>query len=246
MSAASPRSAEPARAAWWLQTLHLDSLLERLPEQLSGGQRQRVGLARALATDPRVVLLDEPFSALDAPVRAELRRELRRLQREVGLSTVLVTHDPEEAAMLADEIVVVSDGRVLQAGPCREVYRQPISAQVGRLLGIENLFEVDDGHAGRRTLWRVAPEALHVLPVAGVPATSSSSVVSLGSGPIRDIVDLGRAVEVLVALPGHRELCVRLPDLPQLAPGTVVEVYASADAVTRWTAPIEAVEAAGA
>jgi molybdate transport system permease protein len=106
--------ADPARAAWWLQTLHLDGLLDRLPEQLSGGQRQRVSLARALAGDPRVVLLDEPFSALDAPVRAELRRELRRLQREVNLSTVLVTHDPEEAAMLADEIMVVSDGQVLQ------------------------------------------------------------------------------------------------------------------------------------
>ena len=133
--------ADPARAAWWLETLHLDGLLDRLPEQLSGGQRQRVSLARALAGDPRVVLLDEPFSALDAPVRAELRRELRRLQREVNLSTVLVTHDPEEAAMLADEIVVVSDGQVLQSGSCRDVYQRPASAEIGRLLGIDNLFE---------------------------------------------------------------------------------------------------------
>jgi ABC-type Fe3+/spermidine/putrescine transport system ATPase subunit/ABC-type sulfate transport system permease component len=133
--------ADPARAAWWLETLHLDGLLDRLPEQLSGGQRQRVSLARALAADPQVVLLDEPFSALDAPVRAELRRELRRLQRDVNLSTVLVTHDPEEAAMLADEIMVVSDGQVLQSGSCREVYRFPASVKVGRLLGIDNLVE---------------------------------------------------------------------------------------------------------
>ena len=140
--------ADPARAAWWLETLHLDGLLDRLPEQLSGGQRQRVSLARALAADPQVVLLDEPFSALDAPVRAELRRELRRLQRDVNLSTVLVTHDPEEAAMLADEIMVVSDGQVLQSGSCRDVYRRPASVKVGRLLGIDNLFEGAAGADG--------------------------------------------------------------------------------------------------
>jgi molybdate transport system permease protein len=85
------------------------------------------------------VLLDEPFSALDAPVREELRRELRRLQREAGLSTVLVTHDPEEAALLADEILVVDEGRLLQAGPRAEVFARPASPQVARLLGIPNL-----------------------------------------------------------------------------------------------------------
>ena len=117
--------ADPALAAWWLRTLRLDGLESRLPEQLSGGQRQRVALARALAFQPRLVLLDEPFSALDAPVREELRRELRRLQREAGLSTVLVTHDPEEAALLADEILVVDDGGLLQAGPAGRGLRPP-------------------------------------------------------------------------------------------------------------------------
>ena len=101
--------ADPELAVWWLRKLRLDGLEDRFPEQLSGGQRQRVALARALSHAPRLVLLDEPFSALDAPVRDELRRELRRLQRETGLSTVLVTHDPEEAALLADEILVVAD-----------------------------------------------------------------------------------------------------------------------------------------
>jgi molybdate transport system permease protein len=86
--------ADPAVAAWWLTTLHLDGLQDRLPRQLSGGQRQRVSLARALSRGPRLLLLDEPFSALDAPVRDELRRELRRVQRQTGLSSVLVTHDP--------------------------------------------------------------------------------------------------------------------------------------------------------
>ena len=131
--------ADPAVAAWWLRTLQLDGLEGRLPGELSGGQRQRVGLARALSFRPRLVLLDEPFSALDAPVREELRREMRRLQREAGLSTVIVTHDPEEAALLADEILVVDEGRLLQAGPRAEVFARPASPQVARLLGILNL-----------------------------------------------------------------------------------------------------------
>jgi ABC-type Fe3+/spermidine/putrescine transport system ATPase subunit/ABC-type sulfate transport system permease component len=208
--------ANPDRAAWWLETLHLDGLLDRLPEQLSGGQRQRASLARALAGDPRVVLLDEPFSALDAPVRAELRREFRRLQQDVNLSTVLVTHDPEEAAMLADEIMVVSEGQVLQSGSCREVYRRPASVNIGRLLGIDNLFEGVAGAdgmlfvgrdrgpgvpgsgvlvglatglpVGARLLWQVPPEALRVRPVPS-PSDRNGSTVDLGRGPT---VDLGR------------------------------------------------------
>ena len=131
--------ADPALAAWWLRTLRLDGLEGRLPGELSGGQRQRVALARALAFQPRLVLLDEPFSALDAPVREELRRELRRLQRDAGLSTVIVTHDAEEAALLADEIIVIGEGGLLQAGPRAEVFSRPASPQVARLLGIPNL-----------------------------------------------------------------------------------------------------------
>ncbi|MGH3191558.1 MAG: ATP-binding cassette domain-containing protein [Streptosporangiaceae bacterium] len=169
--------ADPARAAWWLETLHLDGLLDRLPEQLSGGQRQRVSLARALAGDPQVVLLDEPFSALDAPVRAELRREMRRLQREVNLSTVIVTHDPEEAAMLADEIVVVSDGQVLQSGSCRDVYQRPASPQIGRLLGIENLFEGASGVGG---VLLAGSDRAPAVPGSGVPG--SGVQVGLATG----------------------------------------------------------------
>ena len=140
--------ADPALAAWWLRTLRLDGLEGRLPGELSGGQRQRVALARALSFRPRLVLLDEPFSALDAPVREELRRELRRLQREAGLSTVLVTHDPEEAALLADEILVVDEGRLLQAGPRAEVFARPASPQVARLLGIPNLIRATVAEPG--------------------------------------------------------------------------------------------------
>jgi ABC-type sulfate/molybdate transport systems ATPase subunit/ABC-type sulfate transport system permease component len=234
--------ADPARAAWWLQTLHLDGMLDQLPEQLSGGQRQRVSLARALAADPRVVLLDEPFSALDAPVRAQLRRELRRLQREVSLSTVLVTHDPEEAAMLADEIMVVSDGRVLQSGSCRDVFQRPASAQIGHLLGIDNLFEggvpieLAPGHsAGTRLLWQVPAEAVRVRPeTAQARADSDGSSVDLGRGRVSDIIDLGRTVELVVELATGGELRARAVELPDLSVGVACRVETDATAVSVW------------
>ncbi len=131
--------ATPGRAAYWLDHLHLDGLQDRYPDQISGGQRQRVALAQALCRSPELLLLDEPFSALDAPVRLELRRELRRLQHDTGLATVLVTHDPEEAAFLADEVIVISDGRALQSGTTRDLFTRPSSPEVARLLGIANL-----------------------------------------------------------------------------------------------------------
>ena len=131
--------ATPGRAAYWLDHLHLDGLQDRYPDQISGGQRQRVALAQALCRSPELLLLDEPFSALDAPVRFELRRELRRLQHDTGLATVLVTHDPEEAAFLADEVIVISDGRALQSGSTRDLFTRPSSPEVARLLGIANL-----------------------------------------------------------------------------------------------------------
>jgi molybdate transport system permease protein len=236
--------ADPARAAWWLHTLHLDGLLDRLPEQLSGGQRQRVSLARALAADPRVVLLDEPFSALDAPVRAELRRELRRLQRDVNLSTVLVTHDPEEAAMLADEIIVVSDGQVLQAGSCRDVYRRPASVTVGRLLGIDNLVEgaagpdlpaglAADLPAGTPVLWQVPPEAVRVRPGQSPPG-AGRAIMDLGPGVVTDVIDLGRTVEVVLELASGVELRARTFELPDLSVGAACRVETEADAVSVW------------
>ena len=138
--------ADPALAAWWLRTLRLDGLEGRLPGELSGGQRQRVALARALSFRPRLVLLDEPFSALDAPVREELRRELRRLQREAGLSTVVVTHDPEEAALLADEILVVDEGRAAAGGAPRRGLR-PSGVSAGRAAPRHP--EPDPRHGGR-------------------------------------------------------------------------------------------------
>jgi ABC-type sulfate/molybdate transport systems ATPase subunit/ABC-type sulfate transport system permease component len=240
----------PARAAWWLTTLQLEGLADRMPEQLSGGQRQRVSLARALAGDPRVVLLDEPFSALDAPVRQELRREMRRLQREVNLSTIIVTHDPEEAAMLADEIMVVSDGRVLQSGPCRDVYQRPSSVEVGRLLGMDNLFQgvaSDPGmprfarHTrefapGTPILWHLPPEALRVR--AGSPSIRQSAAnVEIGLGQVVDIIDLGRSIEVVVKLASGDLVRIRSAEQSNLDEGSRCWLEIDEEALSVWEMP---------
>ncbi len=125
---------DPRAAAHWIARLGLAEFVDRTPEQLSGGQRQRVALARALAYEPQLLLLDEPLSALDRPVREELRRELRRLQHEAGVATVLVTHDSDEAAMLAGDVIMIEAGRSLQSGSLEHVFSQPVSDRVAGLL----------------------------------------------------------------------------------------------------------------
>ena len=178
--------ARPALAAWWLERLGLAGLEDRYPDELSGGQQRRVALARALAVEPRVLLLDEPFTGLDAPVRDRLRRELRRLQREAGLCTVIVTHDPEEAALLADEIIVLDHGRVLQAGtrgglPRAELARGGGAARgsptrtagAGGARGDQQRRGRDPdlrerpGEEGSEVVWCVRPERLEVDRMGG-------------------------------------------------------------------------------
>jgi molybdate transport system permease protein len=263
--------ADPALAAWWLRTLHLDGLEGRLPEQLSGGQRQRVALARALAFRPRLVLLDEPFSALDAPVREELRRELRRLQREAGLSTILVTHDAEEAALLADEILVVDDGRLLQAGPRAEVFSRPASPQVARLLGIPNLAPATvhapgvlavgppEGPAGPGD----AAGLLIAAETRGLPAGADvlwtirpDHVIVLpatADGPdsypaeVDDVADIGTLTIVTVLLRTGQvpatELRVRTTATVPFAPGDPCRVRLPVADITAWPAPAAAGQA---
>lgn len=121
-----------------LDLVQLERLADRYPNQLSGGQRQRVALARALATDPKVLLLDEPFGALDAKVRKDLRRWLRGLHREMGITTIFVTHDQEEALELADRVAILHRGRVQQVGTPAEVYDHPATAFVCDFLGSSN------------------------------------------------------------------------------------------------------------
>jgi sulfate transport system ATP-binding protein len=130
-----PKAEIRERVSALLQLVHLEQFEDRLPSQLSGGQRQRMALARALAIEPKVLLLDEPFGALDAKVRKELRDWLRRLHDEVHVTTVFVTHDQEEALEVADEIVVINEGRVEQIGTPDELYDQPVNDFVMSFLG---------------------------------------------------------------------------------------------------------------
>jgi sulfate transport system ATP-binding protein len=133
-----PRAEIRARVHELLELVQLEGLAKRYPAQLSGGQRQRMALARALAVEPSVMLLDEPFGALDARVRKELRAWLRRLHDEVHVTTIIVTHDQEEAMEVAGQIVVLNDGRVEQVGSPRELYEQPANEFVMGFVGPVN------------------------------------------------------------------------------------------------------------
>jgi molybdate transport system ATP-binding protein len=147
-----------ARVTELVELLGLQGLEDRLPRSISGGQQQRTALGRALAARPRVLLLDEPFTALDSPVRNALRREVTRLRRQLGLLALFVTHDLQEAFALGDRIAVYDQGRVLQCGPREEVFREPASMRVAQLLDARNIFEgrvltSDEGFTEIETPW---------------------------------------------------------------------------------------------
>ncbi len=134
-----PAARIKARTEELLNLIKLTHLAERYPWQLSGGQQQRVALARALAVDPKLILLDEPLSALDARVRSEMRIEIRDVQRRLGIPTIMVTHDQEEALMLADRIVCMNNGGIEQVGSPQELYLRPQTRFVADFVGISNL-----------------------------------------------------------------------------------------------------------
>jgi iron(III) transport system ATP-binding protein len=124
-----------------LEKVKLSGLEERYPGQISGGQQQRVALARALVLNPKILLLDEPLSNLDAKIRVQVRAEIRKLQKELGITTVYVTHDQEEALTLSDRIAVFNQGRVFQVGPPKELYERPANRFVADFIGINNLID---------------------------------------------------------------------------------------------------------
>lgn len=150
-----PQLQRQEQAEQWLAKVRLDGLGKRYPNALSGGQRQRVALARALARDPKVLLLDEPFSAVDQVTRRRLQRELALLRQQIEIPIVLVTHDLEEAAALADQICVLHNGASLQQAAPEALFRRPASPMVARLLDRHNLFEgvVVDVGGQRRLQW---------------------------------------------------------------------------------------------
>jgi sulfate/thiosulfate transport system ATP-binding protein len=175
-----------------LDLVQLDWLGDRYPEQLSGGQRQRIALARALAVEPRVLLLDEPFGALDAKVRKELRRWLARLHEDVNLTSVFVTHDQEEAMEVADRIVVMNKGVIEQIGSPAEVYENPASDFVYHFLGDANRLYVGD--EGYHVLFR--PHEIHL---------SRQAEEGHQAGEVRDIRPLGAITRVTLKIAGQSE-----------------------------------------
>ena len=136
-----PKSARVRRAKEWLERVNLDGLPDRLPANLSGGQRQRVALARALAREPSVLLLDEPFSAVDRETRERLYLELARLKEQLSIPVIMVTHDLNEALLLADKMILISQGVLLQQGTPREVLTRPRNEAVAKQMGLRNLFD---------------------------------------------------------------------------------------------------------
>jgi sulfate transport system ATP-binding protein len=185
-----PRAARPSRVEihervmGLLKLVQLDWLAGRLPSELSGGQRQRVALARALAVQPRVLLLDEPFGSLDAQVRQELRRWLRRLHDEIRVTSVFVTHDQEEALEVSDRVVVMNRGRVEQVGSPQEVFDHPATSFVMGFLGHVNIFH-GRVEAGRPATAYVRPHELDVSRAAAADGGMWATVRHVNAaGPV--------------------------------------------------------------
>jgi len=219
-----------------LDLVQLDGLGERYPTQLSGGQRQRVAFARALAIEPKLLLLDEPFGALDAQVRVELRDWLRRFHDEHHVTTLLVTHDQEEAAEVSDHVVVMHEGRVAQAGTPREIYDRPATPFVAAFVGGANVLR------GQMVDGRVSVGAMAVTSsVAGGAAVPDGAAVSayVRSHDVTLTKADGNSPEVSVAhvermawLGGYVKLSLKLPDGSPMTvqlPKTEVEALAIAE-----------------
>jgi sulfate transport system ATP-binding protein len=206
-----------------LKLVQLDWLADRYPHQLSGGQRQRIALARALAVEPRVLLLDEPFGALDAKVRKELRRWLRRLHDEVHVTSVFVTHDQEEAMEVADRVVVMNLGRIEQQGTPDDVYDRPATPFVLQFLGDVNLFHGRIGH-GPDDVSYVRPHELEIVGQAGDDTWPVTLSQTLTVGPNTRIEFKRDGVEGYVDVELPRSTFLSLREQVSLVPGARVHL----------------------
>jgi putative spermidine/putrescine transport system ATP-binding protein len=175
-----PAAEIAARVEEMLKLIKLPALGDRYPYQLSGGQQQRVALARALAIKPRVLLLDEPLSALDAKIRVSLREEIRAVQRHLGITTIYVTHDQEEALSMSDRIVVMNEGRVDQIGTPFEIYNHPRTRFVASFVGTLNILRgrVVDAAGGR-----IAIDDQEVVAARGIPDGQSGEIRAVALRP---------------------------------------------------------------
>jgi sulfate transport system ATP-binding protein len=210
-----PKAEIRSRVSELLSLVHLEGLEKRRPDQLSGGQRQRVALARALAIRPKVLLLDEPFGALDAKVRKDLRRWLRRFHDEINLTTLFVTHDQEEALELADQVVVMANSKIEQVGDPQEVYDHPATPFVIRFLG--NVNSVRDPRDPESPLY-VRPHDMGILFAAEAdPATDRVARVHhlFSAGPIARLslrLDDGQFVDAEISRQQLDELALGVGD----------------------------------
>lgn len=239
------------RAAELLEKFRVAGLEKRLPGQLSGGQQQRIALARAVIRNPRLLLLDEPLSALDLPTRTQLRLELRQLLKNFSVPAIIVTHDPLEAVALADQVVVLDKGRILQKGKVEEVFNHPDNLSVARIVGVETVvlgrvLDKQDGmitvNVGDVTLYAVAPkaetpEAYLCIRAEDVTVqsgdASNSSVRNRLKGRItallpegsvlRVIIDCGFSLTALITKQAQEDL--------QLAEGDLVTALIKASAI---------------
>jgi putative spermidine/putrescine transport system ATP-binding protein len=229
-----------------LGLVQLEGLSDRLPGQLSGGQQQRVAIARALAFRPRMVLMDEPLSNLDASLRLVMRTEIRRLHQNLGLTTVYVTHDQQEALSMADRLVVLREGRIQQVGSPEEVYSRPASAYVAAFMGYRNLFELPlklhqgeqvtleepglslrggdaRGLTGKTAVAAIRPEDFEVGPAASNQVEITVEVVEYQ----------GREVSVEGVTSAGRKLHFRTP--ARLQPGQKTVVHVAPERVLVFT-----------
>jgi putative spermidine/putrescine transport system ATP-binding protein len=191
-----PKPERRARAGEALELVRLPEVGDRKPAQLSGGQRQRVALARAIVNRPRVLLLDEPLGALDLKLRLQMQSELKRIQSEVGITFVYVTHDQEEALTMSDRLAVFEEGKIVQVGAPAEVYEHPATAFVAGFVGTSNVLERD----GRR--FTVRPEKIRIL------AGESMDGLHVERGRVTDVSYVGPLTRYTVALDAGGELQV--------------------------------------
>ncbi|WP_253766461.1 ABC transporter ATP-binding protein [Goodfellowiella coeruleoviolacea] len=201
-----------------LDLVGLAHLADRRPQQLSGGQQQRVALARAIAARPAVLLLDEPLSNLDARLRVQMRQELLRIQRETGITAILVTHDQEEALELADSMVILDRGRVVQQGHPREVFRAPRTRFVAEFLGYENFLDLPG--RGRIT---IRPEHVDVVEHDAAPPAGGESV----TGTVAAVRFRGTDCVVTVDVGGQNVLATTTND--SLRAGSPVRLFLPLD-----------------
>ena len=235
-----PKSTRPAEAEirkkvmQLLDLVQLAFLADRYPHQLSGGQRQRIALARALAVEPQVLLLDEPFGALDAKVRKELRRWLRRLHDEVHVTSVFVTHDQDEAMEVADRVVVMNHGKVEQQGSPDQVYDHPATPFVLQFLGDVNLFHgrVEQGEG---EVSYVRPHELEIVAEAGADTWAVTLAQTLTVGPQTRLEFRRDGDEGFIDVELPRERWTVLRDQMRLTPGA--RVHLRPRRVTRFQRP---------